>query len=234
MTWINTYVEIDIESGEVLRKEGFHYDGPVAEAKRDREKEASARRLEEQTKMEKDAYGRQKELMDTLLKPTFSKYLTEDMGFSPETQALLEAGAIEDVSDNFDDAQSAVKTALMRRGTASGPVSGDYGRAFSGLFSERARTLADAIRGLRVQNAMQGVTNRFNAGNILSGNAATLNSPIATFNAGGNNALSNMTQLATAPGFGSFLAQGLGQGLGSALTGGFSNIGRKIFGGGAG
>ena len=30
--FINTRVVLDIESGKVLKREGFHYDGPVAEA----------------------------------------------------------------------------------------------------------------------------------------------------------------------------------------------------------
>lgn len=217
------------DSGEWLHAEGFEYEGPVDLLKRDKEKEAAAKQLEAQTKMQQDAYDRQTKLIESLLVPAFTKDLTSEQGFSPETQAQLEAGAREGVQDEYDRALSATKTALLRRGTASGPPSGDMGRAFSGLFDSRARALADAIRGLRVGNAQQGITNRFNAGSILSGNAATLNSPIATFGSGAGNALGNMTQLATAPGFGSALAGGFGAGLGGGLAGGVLNLGRKIF-----
>ena len=110
---------------------------------------------------------------------------------------------------------------LASRGAGGGqtPVGGDYTRGLSGLFGAEAQSLAGGANNIRMQNALQALNNKFQASNVLSGNAAALSSPISTFGSGASNALNQYMQAANS-GFGATFT-----GLSTFGMGGLSEVG---------
>lgn len=97
-------------------------------------------------------------------------------------------------------------------------MGGDYTRGMSGLFGSEAQSLAGGMNSIRMQNALQALNNKFQASNVLSGNAAALSSPISTFGSGASNALNQYMQAANS-GFGASFMRGFGGALGAGLGG---------------
>lgn len=182
--------------------------------------------------MQKQAFdAQQKQLAD--LKTAFSKYTTQNIGFDPSQYAAMQSQAINQNSGAFNSAGNQVRSALLARGSGGGnlPVGGDYVRGMSGLMGAQASDLSGSMNNLRIQNAQQALTNRFNAGNLLSGNAATLTGTQGVAGAGASSALGDYIKAANT-GFGASFMNSLGGGLGGGLasfaTGGFGTLGSYL------
>jgi len=166
----------------------------------------------------------QKQLAD--LKTAFSPYLKGNTGFSPEALAAMRSQFLNSNNSTFNQAGQQVREALGARGEGTGtnPVGGNYVTGISNLMGAKAGSQSQGILGIQLQNAMQALSNQFNAGNILSGNAATLTGTQGVAGAGASNALSDYIKAANtgfASSFTNAFGQTLGQGLGIGVTGGF-------------
>ena len=209
--------------------DGYWWVGPVAQCKRGKEKKMADAERKRANDLQDKAFNFQMEQLKKL-EGAFSKYLTQDIGFSPEQEGLLNSKFINELSASKATAGANVASAVRRRGSGGGdqPVGGDFVRDLSGLNASFGTARASGLRDIRLQSIMQAITNRFNAGSILSGNAATLNSPIGTFGSQSANALNQRVALGSIPGFGTMflnsLGASLGSGLGSGATGGLGNL----------
>ena len=83
----------------------------------------------------------------------------------------------------------------------------------------RLPDLANSLRTNTLNDAQQGLANKFNAASILSGNAQTYAGNVGTYGSGAANALNNVTSAQS----NSFLNQ-FGKGLGSGLGGGLGSL----------
>src|SRR6266850_5895673 len=185
---INTRVVIDIETDAVELRESFEYRGQVIENKgqgtADRQRRA-------ELSMQTQAFNaQQSQIAD--LKKAFSPYTTgAGQGFDPSMLAAMNTGALNTNAQQFQSAGQNVRSALLARGSGGGnlPVGGDYVRGISSLMGARGADLSSQLNAIRLQNASQAITNRFNAGNLLSGNAATLTGTQGVAGAGASSAL---------------------------------------------
>jgi len=162
----------------------------------------------------------------TDVKNALQKYLTGNVGFDPQQLAAMTSDFMGQNANDFNQARAAVTSALASRGAGGGqlPVGGDYTRGLSGLFGAEAQSLAGGMNNIRMQNALQALTNKFNTANVFSGNAAALSSPISTFGSGASNALNQYMQQANS-GFGATFLRGFGGALGTGLGSGISTFG---------
>lgn len=177
---------------------------------------------QQELKMQQTAFdAQQKQLAD--LKSAFSKYTTQNIGFDPSQYAAMQTQAMNQNTGTFGAAGNQVRSALLARGSGGGnlPVGGDYVRGISGLMGAQASDLSGNLNSLRIQNAQQALTNRFNAGSLLSGNAATLTGTQGVAGAGASSALGDYIK-AKNSGFLSSFASGLGSGLGGGLSAGIT------------
>src|SRR5262249_15828429 len=164
------------------------------------------------------------------LNARFSGFLSGNQGFSPAAMAGMRSQFLNNNNAAYNQAGQQVRQALAARGSGTGqlPVGGDYTRGIAGLMGSRASSQSQGLLGLNLQNAIQAMNNQFNAGNILSGNAATLTGTQGVAGSGASNAL-NAYITAKNTGFGSSftgaLGGALGKGLGGFLTGGFGSLG---------
>ena len=236
MSFIYDYIIIDIESETVLGFDGSSCHGPVEHCKKGKEKSISEKQLEEQNKLQREAFNLQKSQLASLKGALESRYLTGDEGFSPEQTAMLNANFLDEIAGAKQSAGRNVRSALGSRGFGGGdlPVGGAFTRGVAGLESAFGTAKATGLRDIRLANIAQALTNKFNTANILSGNAATLSSPIASFGAGASNALNQRIAVGMQPGaFGQFLNSlggGLGAGLGKGLAGGIFGAGSSATG----
>lgn len=214
------YTEIIIHA-DGSREESFYlYDGPVAECKGS---DTAKEQMKAQNALQQQAFDMQRAQL-AQLNSAFGKYVNGDIGYDPALKAALQSQFLNSVSQQYGGASEAVKNAILAHGGSGQlPMSGGDIRALVGLEGSRADTLSQGLLGLGVQNAQQALTNKFNAGSLLSGNAATLSSPIATFGSGANNAL-NAYITAANSGFGAAFTKALGgtlgAGIGNLATGG--------------
>jgi len=170
----------------------------------------------------------------TDVRNALQKYLTGNVGFDPQQLAAMTSEFMGQNAADFANARAGVTSMLASRGAGGGqtPVGGDYTRGMSGLFGSEAQSFAGSMNSIRMQNALQALNNKFQASNVLSGNAAALSSPISTFGSGASNALNPYMQAANSGfgatfmrGFGGALGTGLGTGLSTFGMGGLSKVG---------
>ena len=167
------------------------------------------------------------------LNSAFSKYTTQNIGYDPQQLAAMQSQIQNQNTTQYNSAGQAVRNALLARGGAGGgqPVGGDYVRGISGLMGAQAADLSQNLNNLRIQNAQQALTNRFNAGSLLSGNAATLTGTQGVQAGQASSALNDYIK-AKNSGFLSSFAQGfggaLGGGLGAGVTGGIGTAASKV------
>ena len=220
MSFIYDYIIIDMETETVLGFDGSSCNGPVEYCKMGKEKSISEKQLEEQNKLQREAFNLQKSQLASLKGALEGRYLTGDEGFSPEQTAMLNANFLDEMAGAKQSAGRNVRSSLGSRGFGGGdlPVGGAFTRGVAGLESAFGTAKATGLRDIRLANIQQALTNKFNTANILSGNAATLSSPVATFGAGGSNALNARINAGVAgQGFGTYFARGFGGALGSSL-----------------
>lgn len=182
--------------------------------------------------MQQTAFNTQQSQLAALNK-AFSPYTTgSGQGFSPSQMSQMTSQFLNSNNQTFNQAGQQVRSALGARGEGTGqnPVGGLYGGNIASLLGAKAGSQSQGILGLNVQNAMQALTNKFNAGNILSGNAATLTGTQGVAGSAASSALSSYINAANGgflgalgQGLGKGLGQGFGSGIGAGLSGGVGN-----------
>jgi len=218
---IHTKTTWDIDTGQVLEDEFYEYDGPVAFCGGGGSG-TSKDQLNAQNALQQKAFDAQMAQLDQI-KSSLSGYLSGNKGFTNPQMATNQSQAINQNSAKYNSAGNAVRQALASRGMGGGqvPGGGSYVQGISTLEGAKASDLSNAMNTINLQNSQQGLTNQFNAASILSGNAATLSSPISTFGSGANNALSNYVTAQQST-FGNMFAKNLGGALGTGLGSGLA------------
>lgn len=189
---------------------------------------ANAQRQQE-LDMQKQAFATQQQQLATLNK-AFSGYLSGNQGYTPTQLASMRSQFLNSNSSTFNQAGNQVRSALAARGegTGSNPVSGSYGGNIAQLLSAQAGSQSQGLLGINVSNAQQALQNQFNAGNILSGNAATLTGTQGVAGSAASSALNSYITAANT-GFGNAFTTGLGgalgAGLGKTVMGGIGSMG---------
>lgn len=213
-------------TGQVLEHDYYTYEGTVDlckgsdSAKAVRDKEYA---------MQKASFDKQMAMVDKLTK-AFSGDLTGKNGFDPQTLAAMKASFLNSNDSTFNQAGSQAREAIGARGnTGANPVGGDFTRGISGLLGARAGSQSQGLLGVDIQNAQQAITNKFNAGSILSGNAATLTGPQGVSANAMSNALNQQMQSLNS-GFGASFLSSFGSTLGRTLGGGNASKGAGWFG----
>jgi len=150
-----------------------------------------------------------------MLNKQFSPYLAGKTGYDPQLLASMRSQFLNQNSSTFNQAGNATRAALGARGegTGSAPVGGTYGSGIANLMAAKAGSQAGGLMNINMQNAQQALQNQFNAGNILSGNAATLTGTQGVAGSGASSALQSQVT-AAANSFGGSLASQLGKTVG--------------------
>lgn len=154
-----------------------------------------------------------------------SPYLTGNQGFTPQQMAALNSQALDQNALRYNQATQQTNQQLAARGEGQGntPGSGVAATGYGNLQAAKAGDLADSLRTVTLNDAQQGLANKFNAASVLSGNAQTYAGNVGTYGSGASNALSNLTS-AQANTWQSQLGKAAGQAVGGAagaFTGGF-------------
>lgn len=187
---------------------------------------------QQELQMQQQAFQAQQAQLATLNK-TFSPFLSGTTGFSPQMLASMRSQFLNSNSQTFNNAGQQVRAALGARGEGTGtnPVGGTYGSGIANLMAAQAGSQSQGLLGINVQNAQQALQNQFNAGNILSGNAATLTGTQGVAGAGASSALSSYIQgVNSGPlntllgGLGGGFGQAVGGAFGKGLVGGLGNV----------
>ena len=158
-----------------------------------------------------------------------SPYLTGNQGFTPEQMAALNSQALDQNALRYNQATQQTNQQLAARGEGLGntPGSGVAATGYGNLQAAKSGDLADALRTVTLNNAQQGLANKFNAASVLSGNAQTYAGNVGTYGSGASNALGNLT---TAQGntwqsqFGKAFGSALGMGAGLGAAGGLGSL----------
>jgi len=192
--------------------------------------------------LQQQALDQQKAIRDQIM-GSVGKYLSGNIGFDPQQLAIMQSQFLNQNTANFNQAGSAVRSALASRGAGGGdiPVGGDFVRGISSLEGAKASSQSQGILGTNLANLQQALTNQFNAASVASGQSAQLGNNIGVFGSGANNALNQYVQ-ASQSGFMNQLGKGfgsaLGQGIGAIATGGIGaslgSIGKYLGTAGAG
>jgi hypothetical protein len=213
---------------ELLEKEEFDYSGPIDMAKGG---DTAKKQMDQQNKLQQAELDQQNKLYSQI-NAGVGKYLSGDIGFDPATLASMRSQFQDSNALAYNQAGQGVRDALTARGgDGSLPIGGNYVKGISGLMGSAASSKAAGLQNLAIMNSQQALTNKFNAGSLLSGNAASMNSPISTFGSGASNALNQYMQAANS-GFGASFMRGLGgslgAGIGSFATGGLGGVASSI------
>lgn len=170
-----------------------------------------------------DAQQAQLRMLNSALSPA----LSGTQGYDPAMLAALQTQFLNQNDQAYNGAGSNLRSALLARGAGGGnlPASGDFIRGTLGLESAKANTQAQGLNTIGLQNLQQALSNKWNAANVLSGNAATQGGTIGSTGSAASSALNSYIQAANS-GFGNAfttaLGGSLGKGLGAAATGGIS------------
>jgi hypothetical protein len=207
---------------EVLDHRFHEYSGTVAECKGDGTAKAQLKR---QNELVDKQLAEQQKIRDNIT-GNFQKYLTgSGEGFDPAQLAAMISQFQNQNDAAFNSAGQNVRAAIAARGGSDLPISGDAVRGLSGLEGARATSQAQGLTGIKLADLQQAITNKFNAGNLESGQAAQVGGNVGTFNAGANSALDQYVKAANT-GFGSAFTNAfggaLGKGLGTATAAGIA------------
>lgn len=186
---------------------------------------------EKEFAMQKAAFDKQMSQLDKITK-AFQPFLDKSTGFDPAAKASMTSQFLNNNDATFNQAGSMVREALGARGNTGGnPVGGDFTRGLSGLLGARAGSQSQGLLGINIQDAQQAIMNKFNAGNLMSGNAATLTGTQGVSGSAMSNALNQEMQSLNS-GFGASFMSSFGNTLGHTLGGGNASKGAGWFGGG--
>lgn len=210
-TWISTRIEFDWD-GNVLSREGFWYDGPVAECKEDQEKKQARLRQEA---LDKQAGEDRAVFMDMLarLRSSFDPYITGNIGMPAEVKAARKAGAVDTIGKQYINSAGNVNAKVLAR-SGGQPLGGDAVRDFAGLEIARVGDMVDADRSIEQEDADLALRNKFNAASILSGGAGMANNSAQSTSVRGDNLFAQRLKLAAMPTFwGNMGASSIGAGV---------------------
>ena len=171
--------------------------------------------LNSQNQLQQQQQASQNQLLqqnNTALSP----YLTGNQGFTPQQMAALNSQALDQNALQYNGATQAANAQLAARGEGLGntPGSGVAATGYGNLQAAKAGDLADALRTVTLNNAQQGLANKFNAASVLSGNAQTYAGNVGTYGTGANTSLGALTQAQ-----GNTWQSQFGKAFGSALGG---------------
>ena len=194
--------------------------------------------LNTQNQMQQQQQAAQNQLLqqnNTALSP----YLTGNQGFTPEQMAALNSQALDQNALRYNQGTQQANSMLAARGEGMGntPGSGVAATGYGNLQAAKSGDLADALRTVTLNNAQQGLANKFNAASILSGNAQTYAGNVETYGSGANNALNALTQAqgnTLQSQFGKTFGGALGLGAGLGAAGGLGKSLSWGLGGGTG
>lgn len=146
--------------------------------------------------------------------------------------SALNSQALDQNALQYNGATQQANAQLAGRGEGLGntPTSGVQAGAYGNLQASKAGDLADSLRTVTLNNAQQGLANKFNAASVLSGNAQTYAGNVGTYGNGANSALGDLTQ-AQANTWQSQFGKALGQAAGSAAAGFAGGAGNAAVGG---
>lgn len=230
--FVYTKLTIDIETGNVLEREGFDYFGPLALCKGD----DSAKQAEQQQaafnqqlmSLFSTQFASQQGILNTL-KTTLMPMLQNPQGYSPEALAALRSQAKESADDSYANAQKAFQTQSFARGGRDLPSGVD--EQISGAIANGAAAQeAGAQQNITLANENQKQTNFWNAINGLNGVSAQEN-PLGYASAAtsGGNTVANLSGAVTNSQQSGLLGGILGGvfGAGGALLGNPALFGKK-------
>lgn len=159
-----------------------------------------------------------------------SPYLTGNQGFTPQQMAALNSQALDQNALKYNQATQATNSELAARGeNGQTPGSGVAATGYGNLQAAKAGDLADSLRTVTLDNAQQGLANKFNAASVLSGNAQTYGQNVGTYGSGASNALGDLTQAQ-----GNTWQSQFGKALGSAAGGAAAGFGGGLANAGVG
>jgi hypothetical protein len=185
--------------------------------------------LNTQNQLVQTQLAQQKAVQDQM-QGAFSKYLSGNIGFSPQQMSMLQSQFMNQNTGAFNAAGSNVRSSMAARGSGNGdlPVGGDYTRGIAELEGAKASSQSQGLLGLGVQNAQQAISNQFNSGSLIQGQAAQLGQNIGVFNQGAGGALNSYITGVNAPGWMSGLA-GIAGSAAAGFAGGFGqSLGKKV------
>jgi hypothetical protein len=190
------------------------------------------RQRKDELNMQKQAFQTQMDMLNQQ-RQAFNKYQQGNVGFDPMQLALMRSQALSGNAGAFNSAGQQVRSALAARGSGGGqlPVGGDYTRGIAGLMGAKAANESQFMSNINLQNAQQALANKFNAGNLLSGSAASLTGTQGVAGSGASSALGSQVQAANSGflhTFGNAFAGALGAGLGGGITGGIGTAASKV------
>ena len=150
--------------------------------------------LQTQNQLQQQQQNSQNQLL-TQNNTALSPYLTGNQGFTPQQMAALNSQALDQNALRFNQGTQQANAQLAARGEGLGntPGSGVAATGYGNLQAAKAGDLADALRTVTLNNAQQGLANKFNAASVLSGNAQTYGQNVGTYGSGANNALNALT-----------------------------------------
>jgi hypothetical protein len=228
---ISTFVRCEWDGAKYVPVEsiGYEYSGAVAETKG----EGTARdQLALQNKLAQQQLDLENQRLADV-KAGVGKYLSGSEGYDPAQLATMKAQFLNQNALNYNQGSKNVMTALARRGSAvSGqPAGGDFTKGIASLQGAAASDRSAGLGQIDISNLQQALVNKFQAANLMSGNAATFAGNVGTFNSGANNAL-NQYVYASNQGFGNAfttaLGSSLGKGLGAGITGGLGTAASTV------
>jgi hypothetical protein len=211
----------DISSGRLLHWEGSLDAAEPAFALAKGENKKGEAKADAQLTLQNALTADQLALQKKFSGPVFDEllpFLKGDQGFSPLQLALMRARTLNQQSQGFNAAQGSVFDVLRSRGFQGGslPSTGDAARNLSSLFGMRARSRADAMQNIDLQNLQQMLANKMNTASLFMGIAPSFGNQAVGFGANAGNALgtyADATKPQPSPWFGV-----LGAGLGAAGT----------------
>jgi hypothetical protein len=161
-----------------------------------------------------------------------SPYLTGNQGFTPQQMSALNSQALDQNALRFNQATQGTNQQLAARGEGLGntPGSGVAATGYGNLQAAKAGDLSDSLRTVTLNDAQQGLANKFNAASVLSGNAQTYGQNVGTYGQGANGALNALTQ-AQSNTWQSQLGKAAGQALGGAAGAFGAGAGASALGG---
>lgn len=213
---ITTKIVWNMEDMSVIEHKYYEYHGQVVEFKGDG---VAKDQLDLQNKLTQQQLTRQNALQDQATNAV-SGDLSGNNGFSPELMAALQSQFQNQNTGAFQSAGANVRAALASKGAGLGdlPTGGDFTRGIAELEDAKASSQSQGLLGLGIQNLQQALSNKYNAANVLTGNAAQVGGTVGNFNSGANNALNTYVSAANqgfSNAFTSAFGGSLGKGLGS-------------------
>lgn len=162
------------QDGRLLHMVAEEYSGPWAECKETKEqkqqRELDNKMAAQQFALQQEALNEQK-LFNQPVRENLTKYLSGDIGFTPEQMALLNSQFLNKQSQGFNEAGGQVFNALRARGFMGGdmPASGDAARNLSSLYGLEAASTSAGLTDIQLQNIQQALANKFNTAGIFAG-----------------------------------------------------------------